>query len=107
MQNQFCAPALYEEVQSAVIRFAVHQLHIAELVCQLVSKSGLLRVDVGMLHLRVEDHRIKSRSSQMLDEERRLRDKQPASTRRLWHLTGLGWIVRLFLNEVGCIAHAL
>lgn len=108
MQNKFAALVLYDEVQSAVIHFAVHQLHIAELVCKLVSKSGLLRVDVGMLHLRVDDRKgVAFRSVDMLHRERVLRQQQPESTRALWHLTGLGWIVRFFLNEVGCIAHTL
>ena len=66
----------------------MHILKECEHHCKLVSSSGILRVDLG-----AEFQKCKGGET-----EAQLRKKQRNPL--LWHITGAGFVVRFFLNEV-------
>jgi hypothetical protein len=76
---------LYSTILPQLQEFAMHLLRVCEAHCSLVSRSGMLRVDLGVETL----HGV--------DEDLLLRMQfRP----QRWHKTGSGAIVRFFCNEV-------
>ena len=80
-------------IQPLVIDYSAHILRLCEAHCELVSKSGVLRVDLG-----VEFMSCTVNAAGRMDTEEELRDRQKQPSQ--WQLTGAGFIVRFFLNEV-------
>ncbi len=78
----------YSFVMPQIIDYSVHILRLCEEHCELVSKSGVLRVDLG-----IEFQSCKDDESEDEVLQRQLRPEQ-------WQRTGTGRIVRFFLNEV-------
>jgi hypothetical protein len=58
--------------------------------CHLVSESGIVRTDLGIEFMRC------SKADGRTEAELRARRKRP----RDWQLTGEGFIIRLFMNEI-------
>lgn len=77
----------YHHVLPQIIDYSVHILRLCENHCQLVSKSGVLRVDLGIEFIECEAEQEAEKLREQLIPE-------------LWQSTGTGRIVRFFLNEV-------
>ena len=75
-----------------MIDFSIDILRECEEHCQLVSKSGVLRVDLGAEFIFCDPAQS--------EEELRAAVGKKHQLNQQWHCTGAGFIVRFFLNEV-------
>lgn len=78
----------YGLILPQMIDFGVHVLGECERHCRLVSESSILRTDIGVEFLYCKG----GQSEEDLKKERKRPDQ--------WQLTGEGFIIRCFLNEV-------
>ena len=81
-------------IHPLLIDYSAHILRLCEAHCKLVSKSGVLRVDLGVEFQRCSAVNAAGR----MESEKQLLDRQKRP--KEWQLTGAGFIVRFFLNEV-------
>lgn len=79
-----------------LVDFAAHVLRACENYAELVSSSGLLRVDLGVECVEaVSESTLTNGDSELVSLLH-----QPEPSRRQWQRSGLGWIFRPFTNEV-------
>jgi len=97
------------DILPQVVDHAAFVLSACESHCQLVSSSGLLRVDVGVEYVLAPPQHIVSQTSAGQEfvrwatiPEREASELQniPKAHRHQWQCSGLGWIFRVFTNEV-------
>lgn len=96
------------DVNNAVKQFAEKILKMSQDHCKLVSKSAILRVDMG-IEVRMCKPAERSVTIQALTQH--ISDPvQKVTVQRSWHLGCLGnhpFICRVFLNEVSFMVHSL
>ncbi len=94
--------SLYSTVLPFAVDFAAWILELCEKFCDLVSSSGLLRVDITSVECKyLEDVHNDTPDKRIAGEKKlRLQQKRPNE----WNITGRGFIVRFLLNEVSCLS---